>query len=84
MIAGNLDTWPQANSVRNGFVEFAYERRVGASPELRTARGRIFTLGQGFYFSRPVPAEEIAPRVKAGLALPPPRAVPPPEESVAG
>ena len=42
------------------------------------------TLGQGFYFSRPVPAEEIAPRVKAGLALPPPRAVPRPEESVAG
>ena len=49
MIAGNLDTWPQINSVRNGFVEFAYERRVGAAPELRTARGRIFTLGQGFY-----------------------------------
>jgi signal transduction histidine kinase len=49
MIAGNLDTWPQTNSVRNGFVEFAYERRVGAAPELRTARGRIFTLGQGFY-----------------------------------
>jgi diguanylate cyclase (GGDEF)-like protein/PAS domain S-box-containing protein len=41
-------------------------------------------LGQGFYFSRPVPAEEIGPRVKTGLALPPPRAVPPPEESVAG
>jgi EAL domain-containing protein (putative c-di-GMP-specific phosphodiesterase class I) len=38
------------------------------------------TLGQGFYFSRPVPAEEIAPRVQAGLALPPPRAVPPPAE----
>jgi EAL domain-containing protein (putative c-di-GMP-specific phosphodiesterase class I) len=38
------------------------------------------TLGQGFYFSRPVPAEEIVPRVKAGLALPPPRAVPPPAE----
>ena len=38
MIAGNLDTWPQVNSVRNGFVEFAYERRVGASPELLVAR----------------------------------------------
>jgi EAL domain-containing protein (putative c-di-GMP-specific phosphodiesterase class I) len=38
------------------------------------------TLGQGFYFSRPVPAEEIAPRVKAGLALPLPRAVPAPAE----
>ena len=41
------------------------------------------TLGQGFYFSRPVPAEEIVPRVKAGLALPPPRAVPAPAEDAA-
>jgi hypothetical protein len=49
VIAGNLDGWPQFNSSRNGFVEFAYERRIGASPELRSARGRVFTVAQGFY-----------------------------------
>jgi diguanylate cyclase (GGDEF)-like protein/PAS domain S-box-containing protein len=41
------------------------------------------TLGQGFYFGRPVAAEEITPRAKTGSALPEPqeptgpRAVPP-------
>jgi signal transduction histidine kinase len=49
VIAGNLDGWPQFSSSRNGFVEFAYERRIGAAPELRSARGRIFTVAQGFY-----------------------------------
>ena len=49
VIAGNLDGWPQFSSSRNGFVEFAYERRIGATPELRSARGRIFTVSQGFY-----------------------------------
>jgi signal transduction histidine kinase len=49
VIAGNLDTWPQVQSGDNGLVEFAYERRIGSSPELRRARGRIFLLTQGFY-----------------------------------
>lgn len=49
MIAGNLDAWPQISSISNGFVEFAYQRRVGATSELRTARGKIFVLNQGFY-----------------------------------
>jgi signal transduction histidine kinase len=49
VIAGNLDAWPQVSSVNNGFVEFSYERRMGAGPELRTARGKIFMLTQGFY-----------------------------------
>jgi signal transduction histidine kinase len=49
VIAGNLDGWPQFRSSRNGFVEFAYERRIGVTPELRSARGRIFTVAQGFY-----------------------------------
>lgn len=49
VIAGNLDTWPQVQPGSNGLVEFAYERRIGSSPELRRARGRIFLLTQGFY-----------------------------------
>ena len=49
VIAGNLDTWPQVQATGNGLVEFAYERRIGGAPELRRARGRIFTLAQGFY-----------------------------------
>ena len=49
VIAGNLDTWPQVQPGDNGLVEFAYERRIGSSPELRRARGRIFLLTQGFY-----------------------------------
>ena len=49
VIAGNLDGWPQFSSGRNGFVEFSYERRIGVTPELRSARGRIFTVSQGFY-----------------------------------
>ncbi len=49
VIAGNLDAWPQVQSADNGLVEFAYERRIGSAPELRRARGRIFTLAQGFY-----------------------------------
>ena len=49
VIAGNLDTWPQVQPAGNGLVEFAYERRIGGAPELRRARGRIFTLAQGFY-----------------------------------
>ncbi len=49
VIAGNLDTWPQVQATDNGLVEFAYERRIGNAPELRRARGRIFTLAQGFY-----------------------------------
>ena len=49
VIAGNLDAWPQAHAADNGFAEFSYERRIGAKPELRSARGKIFTLTQGFY-----------------------------------
>lgn len=49
VIAGNLDAWPQVSSDDNVFVEFTYERRIGAAPELRTARGRILALAQGFY-----------------------------------
>jgi EAL domain-containing protein (putative c-di-GMP-specific phosphodiesterase class I) len=42
------------------------------------------TLGQGFYFGRPVAAEEITPRAKTGSALPEPqgpRIVPPLESA---
>ena len=51
VIAGNLDTWPQVQPTGNGLIEFAYERRIGSSPELRRARGRIFLLTQqgGYY-----------------------------------
>lgn len=49
ILAGNLDGWPQVNSTDGGFIEFRYERRVGPTTELRSARGRIITLTQGFY-----------------------------------
>ena len=49
VIAGNLDNWPQVAPKENGFIEFAYERRIGGSAQLRDARGQIFTLAQGFY-----------------------------------
>jgi len=50
VIAGSLDGWPQVIPVGSGFVEFAYERRVGpTTTELRNARGKIIALSQGFY-----------------------------------
>jgi hypothetical protein len=49
VIAGNLDTWPQVMPVSNGSVEFSYERRIGAAPQLRSARGKVLMLTQGFY-----------------------------------
>ena len=49
IIAGNLDGWPQVAPREDGFIEFNYERRIGGATELRDARGKIFTLAQGFY-----------------------------------
>jgi len=48
LIAGNLDSWPQLELTDDGFAEFEFERRVGGAPELHLARGRVFTLAQGF------------------------------------
>ena len=48
LIAGNLDSWPQLELTDDGFAEFEFERRVGGAPELHQARGRVFTLAQGF------------------------------------
>jgi len=47
-IAGNLDSWPQLTLTADGFAEFEFERRVGGLPELHRARGRVFTLSEGF------------------------------------
>ena len=49
VLAGNLDSWPQTSNATGGFVEFRYERRIGTATELRSARGRIMILAQGFY-----------------------------------
>jgi signal transduction histidine kinase len=49
VLAGNLDGWPQVTPANGGFVEFRYERRNGATTQLRSARGRIMMLTQGFY-----------------------------------
>jgi len=49
VLAGNLDGWPQVSTTNGGFVEFRYERRIGNVAQLRSARGRIITLTQGFY-----------------------------------
>jgi signal transduction histidine kinase len=48
LIAGNLDSWPQLELTYDGFAEFEFERRVGGAPQLHQARGRVFTLAQGF------------------------------------
>lgn len=48
LIAGNLDSWPQLTLTDDGFAEFEFERRVGGTPELHQARGRVFTLAEGF------------------------------------
>lgn len=46
-IAGNLDAWPQM--IEEGqFVEFDYDRHVGAKLEQHRARGRVFDLNGGF------------------------------------
>ena len=47
-LAGNLDAWPQMRSRGGNFVEFEYVRRVGSGSEQHRARGRIFTLADGF------------------------------------
>jgi signal transduction histidine kinase len=47
-IAGNLDRWPAISMHAGDFVEFDYERRIGASIERHRARGRAFALTGGF------------------------------------
>src|ERR1700760_1246407 len=44
MLAGNLDSWPDATPSAGNFVEFDYERRVNGVPETRRARGQLFPL----------------------------------------
>lgn len=47
-IAGNLDGWPQMETQADQFVEFDYDRHVGAKLEQHRARGRVFDLNGGF------------------------------------
>ena len=47
-IAGNLDGWPQMQAQKNRFVEFDYDRHIGANLEQHRARGRVFDLNGGF------------------------------------
>jgi hypothetical protein len=47
-IAGNLDGWPQMAEQDGQFVEFDYDRHVGAKLEQHRARGRVFELNGGF------------------------------------
>ncbi len=47
-LAGNLDSWPVLRKSDSGFVEFDYERRIGAKPERHRARGKTFKLMGGF------------------------------------
>jgi len=47
-LAGNLDAWPPIRKSDSGFVEFDYERRVGANPERHRASGKTFRLMGGF------------------------------------
>ena len=57
-IAGNLDGWPQM--MEDGqFVEFNYDRHVGAKLEQHRARGRVFDLNGGF---RLLVARDVAER----------------------
>jgi signal transduction histidine kinase len=57
-IAGNLDGWPQM--IEDGqFVEFNYDRHVGAKLEQHRARGRVFDLNGGF---RLLVARDVAER----------------------
>jgi signal transduction histidine kinase len=47
-IAGNLDGWPEIAASEGQFVEFDYDRHVGANLEQHRARGRVFDLNGGF------------------------------------
>lgn len=47
-LAGNLDGWPPIRLSDSGFIEFDYERRVGATLERHRARGKTFRLMGGF------------------------------------
>jgi signal transduction histidine kinase len=47
-IAGNLDGWPMLDSEQGQFIEFDYDRHVGANLEQHRARGREFDLNGGF------------------------------------
>lgn len=48
-IAGNLDAWPETESISNGFVEFDFQRGSGSDIQRYRARGKIFTLTGGFH-----------------------------------
>jgi signal transduction histidine kinase len=48
-IAGNLDAWPETESISNGFVEFDFQRGSGSDVQRYRARGKIFTLTGGFH-----------------------------------
>ncbi|MGZ8578749.1 MAG: putative bifunctional diguanylate cyclase/phosphodiesterase [Actinomycetota bacterium] len=75
----NVNTDPQAGSIVSAFLELAkgldmttLAEGIETEEELAFLRERGCELGQGFYFSRPVPPEEIIAYVFGGI----PTAVP--------
>ena len=47
-LAGNLSSWPEAESIRPGWIGFPVEIGRGAQRETHMARGAIFTIPNGY------------------------------------
>jgi diguanylate cyclase (GGDEF)-like protein/PAS domain S-box-containing protein len=69
----NVDTDPQAASIVTAFIELGrglgmttLAEGIESEGEWRFLADRGCTLGQGFYFSRPVPGDEIVERHRSG------------------
>jgi diguanylate cyclase (GGDEF)-like protein/PAS domain S-box-containing protein len=70
----NVDTDPQSASIVTAFLELArglgmvtLAEGIETAEELAFLRERGCTLGQGFYFSKPVPPEEIIAYALGGI-----------------
>lgn len=48
-LAGNLESWPNAEPDASGSLSFYYERPMGDGSEFRVARARAFLLRGGFH-----------------------------------
>jgi signal transduction histidine kinase len=65
-LAGNLNSWPDAEEDAAGWLDFSYRRPVGGEVETHEARGRHLHLGSGFDL---LVARDVEERVRLEGAL---------------
>ncbi len=66
LLAGNLDSWPAVQTQPDGWVDFTFERPVGATTETHRARGRHFSLRGDFQL---LVGRDVQERVEIGARV---------------